>query len=82
MVELPAVLRLQAHAKGLLQLEGRRGDAISREAHEEARGDDGAFAARHDLRLRDVAAMEAKVTVEVGRNAELAIGCDRRCESP
>jgi len=76
------VLRLQAQAKRLLELEGRRRHAAAGKAHQEARGDHHAFAERRDAALRDVAAMQKDFAVEIRRHLELAVGRDSAGEAP
>src|SRR5207248_5460915 len=81
-VEAPAVLRLEAQAKCLLELKARRGDAVPREAHQKARGDDGALADRRRFATRDVAPVEIDLVVEIGGNVELAVGRHRGSKAP
>src|SRR5687768_2107644 len=82
MVELPAVLRFQAQTESVLELARRRGDAASREAHEEARRDHGALLDGEGAALRDIAPVQKDLAVEIGRHAELPIRRHRGGEAP
>lgn len=81
-VELPAVLGLEPQAERLLELERRRGDAAARKAHQEARRNHRALAERRRPAARDVAPMQEKLAVQIGRHAELPVGRDHRGKAP
>jgi len=76
------VLRFEAQAEGLLELEGRRRHAALREAHQEARRNHGAVADERHAAGGNVAAMEVDLAVEVGRHFELTVRRDRGSEPP
>jgi hypothetical protein len=83
MVELPAVLRLQADAKRIFQVARRHRYALCRELHEEARGHDRALADRAHGAAGDLAAVQPdRVLLEIRREPELPVGGDRRRERP
>src|SRR5438477_7148656 len=70
-LEAPTVLRFEAQAKRLLELEGRCRDAVAREAHQEARREHHAPAKHADPALGDVAPMQVDLAVEISRDVEL-----------
>src|SRR5688572_849857 len=79
MVELPAMLRLQAQAEGVLE----RGQIYGGKAAREARRHHRAFADDAGARFAAPASVQPyRAVVEVCRHAELAAGGDRGCERP
>src|SRR5947208_12660641 len=61
MLELPAVLRLQAQAERLLEFQRRRGDALGGKLHEQICRDHHALADLLDEALRDFPAVQPDV---------------------
>src|SRR3954466_3680100 len=61
MLELPAVLRLQAQAERFLEFERRGGDALGGKMHEQVRRDGQALTDLLDHALRDPASVQPDV---------------------
>ena len=81
MVELPAVLGFQAQAECVLELQRRRGDTASGEAHQKLE----AMTAHSPItaaRLRYVAPVQEELVVQVRRHAKLPVGRGRGGEAP